>query len=120
MFWDLFDDILGPLNLINRVTGWLQIATRRGSRKRQRYGRTAMVRVTIPRSDKTPGAEGFKSITNHLKKYGCDTYDWTHDSRNFYVSVAKNQYPWFQRLYNGGQLWSPASSWADKPRGRRR
>lgn len=116
MFWDIFDDILGPLNFINRITGWLQIAGRKGSRKRQRYSRTAMVRVTIPRADKNDGAQPFPLIQKHLKKYGCDTYDWTHDSRNFYASVPKRQYQWFLRLYNGGQLWAPATSWTEKRR----
>lgn len=115
MFWDLFDDILGTLNPITRLTGWLQIAGRKGSRRRkQRYSRTDMVRVTIPRADKHQDAQSFDLITKHLEKHGCKNYVWTHDSQNFYISVPRNQYKWFLWLYNSGQLGMPATAWRDR------
>lgn len=113
---DFLDDfVFGPFNLLDRAIGWAQIATRRGSRKyRGRTGRFDMVRKAIPRSDKDPNIPPFKFVIQHLQKYGVDTYSYTHDSRNFYITIPKRQEKWFNRLYNNGQLWSPASSWKDK------
>lgn len=115
MFWNLFDELLGPLNLINRITGHIQIATRRGSRRhKQKHGRMAMTRISIPRSDKDDSVEPFKRIVTHMEKHGVKTYSHTHDARNFYVSVARNQEPWFRWMYNGGQLRAPRTAWKDK------
>lgn len=120
MFWDLFDDVLGPLNFVDRITGWLQLQTRRGSRRRRyRDAASASVRITHPRPDKVPGAIPIMQVRAHLRKYGVDSYAYTHDARNFYFSVPKRQEEWFKRLYNNGQLWSPRTAWADNPRRRK-
>lgn len=111
---DLLDNILGPLNYFDRIVGLFQIATRRGSRRKQRCGRTAMVRVKIPYSDRAPGIATPQAIRSHMRKYGVGLYGYTHDANHWYAWVAKRQYTWFQRLYNGGQLWSPARAWKDK------
>jgi hypothetical protein len=112
---DFLDDLLGPLNYWDRIVGLFQIATRRGSRRRkQRYSRTEMVRVAIPYSDRTPGIATPQAIRNHLHKYGVDTYGYTHDANHWYASVPRRQYKWFQRLYNGGALWTPASAWKER------
>lgn len=112
---DFLDNILGPLNYLDRLLGWLQISTRRGSRRRkQRYGRMEMVRVKIPYSDRASGVQPPANIRSHLRKYGVQTYGYTHDANHWYCDVAKNQYEWFLKLYNDGALWSPRTAWRDK------
>lgn len=111
---DLLDNLLGPLNYLDRIIGLFQLATRRGSRRKQRYSRTAMVRVKIPYSDRTPGVASPFTIRDHMKKYGVGLYGYTHDSKCWYAWVPKRQYAWFLRLYNGGALWSPARAWQEK------
>ena len=115
---DILDDfIFGPLNLINRITGHIQIATRRGSRRqKQKHGRMAMTRISIPRSDKDESVAPFRLIIAHMEKHGVRTFSHTHDSRNFYLSVARNQESWFRWMYNGGQLRAPTRAWKDKRR----
>lgn len=114
---DLLDNLLGPLNYWDRIAGFLQIATRRGSRRRkQRYSRTDTVRVKIPYSDRTPGIATPQAIRNHMAKHGVNLYGYTHDANHWHASVARNQYQWFLRLYNNGHLWAPATAWKDKRR----
>lgn len=106
---DLLDNILGPLNYLDRLIGWGQIQLRRGSRRKQRHGRTETVRVQVPYAAGSPFA-----IRNHLRKYGVQTYGYTHDANHWYCSVPKRQYQWFLKLHNGGALWSPKTAWKDK------
>lgn len=118
MFWDIFDAVVGPLNYIDRVCGWLGLMSRRGSRRRkQRFSPSASLRITHPRSDKQPEYEAIIPVRKHLKQYGVDTYAYTHDDKNFYFSVPRNQEKWFRFLYGDGKsLRSPRWGWKDKQR----
>lgn len=109
---DLIDNVIGPLNYLSRLTGWAQIQLRKGSKKPQKYGRTETVRVRIPWCDRANVATCL-TIERHMKKHGVTLYALTHDANAWYCDVAKNQYSWFLKLYNGGQLWSPQTAWAD-------
>lgn len=111
LMWDIIDNLFGPLNYLDRIIGWAQIATRRGSRRRQRYGRTAMVRVKIPYGDRTPGVASPQVIRAHMAKYHVGLYGYTHDANHWYASVPRRQHQWFLWLYNDGRLRSPATSW---------
>lgn len=117
MFWDIFDAVLGPVNYIDRLLGWTQIQFRRGSKRRkQPYSRTASVRITHPRCDKQREYVAIIPLRKHLAHYGVQTYAYTHDDRNFYFSVAKNQERQFRYLYNDGKsLRSFKNAWKDKP-----
>lgn len=108
MIMDLIDNILGPINYLSRLTGWAQIQLRRGKKQ----GRTETVRVRTPWCDKA-NVESCRTIQKHMKKHGVTLYALTHDAGGWYCSVPKNQYGWFLKLYNGGQLWSPKTAWAD-------
>ena len=111
---DLLDDLLGPINYLSRMTGWLQIQFRRGSkRRRQKFSRTATVRVRVPWCDRAP-VQSHTTIVNHLRRHGVKIYAYTHDSQYWYCSVPKNQEKWFWWLYNNGALRAPKSAWGDK------
>lgn len=118
MFWDIFDNLAGPLNLINRAGGFLRINTRQGSRRyRGRHGVNATVRLSHPRADKAPGYATFMALQAHMRRYGVELYGPTHDATLFHFSVAKRQAGWYRRLYGDGKsLWSPRRAWADKVR----
>ena len=101
------DDILGPLNFVDRIIGGVQIATRTSkARNKYKAGPTEMIRVRHPYSG-TP----IRRVRAHLKRYGVQTYMYTHDSTYAYFSVAKRQEEWFRKLYNGGALWTPRRGW---------
>lgn len=101
------DDLLGPLNFVDRIIGTIQIVTRQDrARNKYRASATEMIRVKHP-WDGLP----ITRVRAHLKKYGVPTYMYTHDSQYAYFSVAKRQERWFWILYNKGKLWTPKKGW---------
>lgn len=80
---DWIDNILGPLNLIDKARG-LYYAIK---------WRDLGVLVTIPRLDKD-GQTGFLDARKTLREYGIRTYWYSHDAKNIYMRVERRQARW--------------------------
>lgn len=117
MLMGLIDNILGPLNLINRLLGGLQLTTRRGSRRyRGRVAASASVRCSHPRHDKRPEFVKWPDLVAHMLRYGIVLHGHTHDATAFHFSVTRRQYEFYLWLYGDGKsLRSPRRAWSGNP-----
>lgn len=112
---DLFDNVVGNLNYIDRLQGIAYVALRNPKpRNKQKYSKYATERFAVlyERCDRD-------TVLRHLGKYGVDTFEQTHDAKHLYFKVRKNQAVWTRRLLGdineeGGGLWSPRRGWKDK------
>lgn len=82
MDW-LDDFIFGPLNVIDRLDGWIRGAM---------YGDFGY-KIIIPRYDKG-GKHTLNECNALLNHYGVAVYGRTHDSQNMYFKVKKRQARW--------------------------
>ena len=64
--WDIFDELFGRLNPIDRILGQLKRAVRPS--KSGQFGPTVQIRV--PRTDKNKDAPSLNEVTAHLEAYG--------------------------------------------------
>ena len=87
---DFLDDwVLGPMNLIDRLTGLLYSA------KEKDLG----YRMAIPRCDGDKGGEHtLNECEAILETYGVAIFSRTHDARNMYFKVKKRQAKWAEYL----------------------
>lgn len=112
MIMDILDDIMYYTNFIGHVLGRLKQAT--SSSKAGRFGPT--VRVSVPRSDKTPGGDSLNEVTSHLEDYGVTILGKVHDSQSLYFWVRKSQESQMRALYdeqNGRIIYGFKHAWAD-------
>jgi hypothetical protein len=90
---DIFDDVLGALNFIDRIGGVVHLA---------RHGTTG-VQFTIQRIDKGGDHIG-ADVCDMLAKYGVDTFGKTHDSKNLHFLVRRKQATWAAYLLNSAGI----------------
>jgi len=96
---DFLDDfVLGPLNLLDRIEGWVDAFCYRD------YG----YELAIPRTDKG-GSFSLDDIRRLLIGYGVVTYGRRFDSRNMYIRVKRRQACWaeYVLLHAGVELLNP-------------
>ena len=118
---DLFDDLFGPLDVLDWLQSWASFAVAPYS-KRSKHGRLNLVTYSIPRADKVAGAPSLSDVMEHLAQYGVRSEAGSFNSRIMKFQVRRDQKVWAELLLafdaNGvPQLWQPASSWKDpKPK----
>lgn len=116
MLMDIMDDfVFGPMNLIGRIVR-LVAGALRTSKARNKYKQAAndTTVIALRRIDKKGEVDPL-TLIRHMTRNGVDiiggTNGVTHDSQNIYITLATRQLPWFNWLYNGGELRSPKRSW---------
>ena len=118
---DLFDDIIGPLDILDWLQSWVSFAFAPYS-KRSRHGRLNLVTYSIPRADKVEGAPSLGAVREHLAQYGVRAEAGSFNAREMKFQVRRDQQVWAERLlaFDGDgvpRLWRPARSWKDpKPK----
>ncbi len=105
--WNLFDDLLGPLNIIDRMEG-LVSAIRYGNYRRARRHGAVGVSAELVRSVFgvntarfaliRDGDHSLVEVEKLLKRYGIPVFGRTHDSENMYFSVKKRQARWAEYI----------------------
>ena len=96
---DLFDDVFGPLNVIDILEGFIRGLA---------YGDFGY-QFTIRRGDKG-GNHSLTEARDILKGYGVDTFWFGFDSQNMYFRVKNRQARWaeYVLLHAGVELLNPA------------
>jgi hypothetical protein len=103
----IIDDLLGHLNYIDRIEGWI-MSVRFGDYAQARKGGLAGVAAellsslfmgnthtfALPRS----GAHSLNEVEALLKKYGIAVFGRTHDARCMYFHVKRRQARWAEYL----------------------
>lgn len=110
-FFDFMDDwVWGPFNWFERGFGFTNrlVSPSKGGR----FGPT--VEIRIRRMDKG-GKIPFRSVVDHLRRYGVNTFDHGYNSQYQWFSVRKTQIKFAEWLYNGGNLRTPRRAWRDAP-----
>lgn len=105
---DMFDDLTGEFDLIDKIWAAIKYARRGGA-----------VRYDHKRADKGGEYTGIE-ITEHLKKYGVDNHGMAYSSETLGYQVSGRQQKWHDWLvqYDGAGnpiLRHPKRSWGDKP-----
>lgn len=96
---DFFDNLLGGLDILQRIQSWATFAVAPVSR-RAKHGQLDLVTLEIPRPDKTGGPQAGTEILAYLKRFGVIAAFSGFDSRNLYFQVRCNQQKWADHLLN--------------------
>lgn len=113
LYW--FDQLLGPLNLIDIGIGELQMATdSRGKRRRRRQG-PGRLRIVLHReAPETP-----KDVTDLLNRYGVRVRKHLHDGDNFYFHVRASQAQWAVTVLDRWKAGTLGGTWKEKAQARK-
>lgn len=100
---DLFDDIGGMFDILDRLESWLTFATSPVSR-RSKHGRLDLIQYTIPRADKMD-ERGLRPVNlretmTYLKRFGVICPCNGFSSTEMWFQVRQNQKKWVDYLLN--------------------
>lgn len=106
-FWDLFDDLLGPLSPIDRAEGFFS-AIRYGDWKRASKSGPAGYATEFLRSATGSNCAKFSipatadhnlvEVEKILRRYGIPVFGRTYDAGHMYFSVKKRQASWAEYI----------------------
>lgn len=126
---DLFDEVAGNLDLLDKLESWIAFALAPKSKRAHRFGRLDLVQYSIPRADKMD-LLGKRTVNLHetmeyLKHFGVLVKCNGFDSQNMYFQIRRSQKAWADRLLNLDedgipQLDYSRQSWQDKRHARKR
>lgn len=99
---DLFDDIGGKLDYLDKLESWLTFALSSESKKGPRRGRLNLVQYSIPRADKMM-EQGKRTVNltetmEYLKRFGVIVKCNGFDSQRMYFQIRENQAAWANTL----------------------
>lgn len=101
---DLFDDIGGALDYLDKLESWLTFALSSESKKGPRRGRLNLVQYSIPRADKMEEqgkrAVNLNETMEYLKRFGVIVKCNGFDSQRMYFQIRTNQQGWADTLLN--------------------
>ena len=106
-FWELFDDVLGPLSPIDRAEGLIS-AVRYGDWKRASATGPAGYAIEFFRSTTglncarfsipAKGNHNLVEVEKLLRRYGIPVFGRTYDAGHMYFSVKKRQARWAEYI----------------------
>lgn len=93
---DIFDDLFGWLDVIDRLQSWATFALSPVSRK-AKHGRLDLVGIALPRGDKD-GERAVSEVVDYLRHFGVIVAYTGFDSQSITVDVRRNQQKWAKYL----------------------
>lgn len=120
---DLFDDVMGPLDVLDWLESWITFALMPQSKKGRRLGRVNLVQYSIPRADKMQ-EQGKRTVNlsetmEYLERFGVIVKCNGFNSQRMYFQIRKNQKKWADTLLDVDadgipQLDYGRKNWAEK------
>ena len=124
-FSDLFDDIGGNLDILDKLESWITFALSSESKEGPRRGRLNLVQYSIPRADKMM-EQGKRTVNltetmNYLKRFGVIVKCTGFDSQRMYFQIRENQADWANTLLDVDDDGIPRldyarKSWKEQPK----